>query len=1142
MNDNSAGEIIDNSSGNPETLNIVYMQVGNHGACDNDTLEYMRFCYAGVGLFEGGNNYTELRHCQFVNCARGIAGYWTELDLNNCLFAGAGTGVDSCEWGDGINLVNVTLNVVTAVQFAPIPWWADPSYSPSFGMTNCLINGLSSFESGMTNAGYSLSGANNGDIANDTFQSAAGGNCYLAANSPYRNVGTANIRSDLLAELQQMTTYAPQDGGFPDTDQPDLGYHYPINEDSDYDGLPDWWEWKYFENYNHTGSDLDADNNTLLCDYANGFDPNVIRFDLYATNFYVNTMSVRLQINLNGGIPGYLALLINDTNLADASWQPYSGTNLTVNVGPTDGVYSVQVGLRGLPSDAQQTWQEIHLTLDTIPPAIIITNSGTITVSQPLIQVQCCANEDLSSLTYDVSNAMGPQTNQSGYLIDQFYDTNLLAFTTNYFQCYDIRLTNGLNVITLHAVDLAGNQSTINVSYRLDYSGDTTPPVLTVLWPQAGAHICGSSFTLQAQVDDNTASVTASISDDIGETNVVSGLVERNGLVWVDNLPLGDGTNTLTIMAKDAAGNVTTTNLTLSKNAVMVTMDPPPLNESSVYVTGLVSDPSFEVFVNDVQANVDPATGNWEANGVAVSPSGTAVFDVEIYAGSNPAVSRLESISSMDALAATPDGSQRFNHVQSAMLGLMSYHQNQRGGHYNYNIHWTYLSGGEGITSWPGGGVDVPLSAGMDAFWRAYWENASAAQASIKTHIMIEPSGKVGVEKIALYLVSARVWGEYFPERWWDAWQLDPQTVTIQGKPLTAYTNMDNGWWGWTLVTAPTGALPDVAPVTTAAQINSFGGPGTDMTVSEVKLKIIDANTGVDLTDQTTNVIVVQQMNLQCQLSVPIPNETPANFQWTVPGITFSNYSANDSSGKLYMDFPTKNSNVVFYWISGGIKQVQCSATFNGQIHTAQATFNVSRPMAQITTTGGTVALDNLYSFPYDRDRLHCGVLNASYVGMLFVPSVTMPDNYTGHTNLEWIQEVTYFAHLRLTNGVSMYEDVSPMSLDTSCPYGFDANPPNTDDSPASQSLAGFDQVSYSDDFTMWLMFKPDGDTAQWVPLRKVNWHWDGAGSLVTTGFEKNWVLTSTNNPGNPMDRISFDHPQWDWNANDTNHFRWKLE
>ena len=76
------------------------------------------------------------------------------------------------------------------------------------------------------------------------FQTAAAGQYYLAAGSPHRNAGTANINSNLLSELKARTTYppilvfsntfasdvtlAPQAAR--DTDAPDIGYHYdPID-------------------------------------------------------------------------------------------------------------------------------------------------------------------------------------------------------------------------------------------------------------------------------------------------------------------------------------------------------------------------------------------------------------------------------------------------------------------------------------------------------------------------------------------------------------------------------------------------------------------------------------------------------------------------------------------------------------------------------------------------------------------------------------------------------------------------------------------------------------------------------------------------------------------------------------------------
>jgi hypothetical protein len=302
------------------------------------------------------------------------------------------------------------------------------------------------------------------------------------------------------------------------------------------------------------------------------------------------------------------------------------------------------VGLRGLPPDATQTWMQRQLTLNTLGPKFVITSPASTTVAVPLIQLQGLVSVPLSALTYDVSNLLGVITNQTGYWNPAFFDTNTLAFTTNAFQCCDIPLTNGLNLITLHATDVAGNATTTNISFTLDYSTDTTPPVLSVVWPPDGAVICGSNFTLQAQVDDNMATVTAAIVDANGNTNTATGLVERGGAVWVSNLPLAAGANALTLTATDAAGNSSTTSLTLYQGSVLVTLDPlTQFNQSSVTVMGAISDPSYDFSVNGVAAYYVDDLGDWEADGVPANPIGTGVFDVEVSSGTGAAMSAQKS-------------------------------------------------------------------------------------------------------------------------------------------------------------------------------------------------------------------------------------------------------------------------------------------------------------------------------------------------------------------------------------------------------------------------------------------------------------------------------------------------------------------
>jgi hypothetical protein len=104
---------------------------------------------------------------------------------------------------------------------------------------------------------------------------------------------------------------------------------------------PDWWFWEYFGTTELSDTNLDSTDNTLLYDYTNGIDPNVIAFTLSATNFYVNQTNVPVQIEVSAGIPSFYAVLVNDTNTALAKWLPYTGANLTVSLGSTQGTYLV---------------------------------------------------------------------------------------------------------------------------------------------------------------------------------------------------------------------------------------------------------------------------------------------------------------------------------------------------------------------------------------------------------------------------------------------------------------------------------------------------------------------------------------------------------------------------------------------------------------------------------------------------------------------------------------------------------------------------------------------------------------------------------------------------------------------------------
>jgi hypothetical protein len=411
------------------------------------------------------------------------------------------------------------------------------------------------------------------------------------------------------------------------------------SSDTDGDGMPDGWEWKNFGNFDQTAEgDYDNDGISNQDEYWRHTDPNTITFTMMVTNRWVRTSLQTVQLGVTNGVPFSMAMLVDSTNLTAANWIRYNST-LTVNLGSTQGWHEVWVGLRGRMESSEQTWHMRRLKLDFTPPLLAVTNPASGTVSQPMIQLQGYSPEALSSLHYDLTNAAGVFTNQQVLVFHQEYDTNTWEYTTNYFQGFDINLTNGINTITLHATDLAGNVTATNFSFTL--VSDTNAPVLDLRWPQDGTKVCGDAFTVNGLLDDFTATITASIVDTNGVTNVLNGLVERNGKFWVENLPLEGGTNLLTLTAADAWGNTTTTNIAIVKSELGLTIDVGSIDPNNLFepttpnVSGSINDSSYTVWVNGVQGSVNGSY--WLAQNVPINEGGTAIFNVKAYPpGHNP--------------------------------------------------------------------------------------------------------------------------------------------------------------------------------------------------------------------------------------------------------------------------------------------------------------------------------------------------------------------------------------------------------------------------------------------------------------------------------------------------------------------------
>jgi hypothetical protein len=146
-----------------------------------------------------------------------------------------------------------------------------------------------------------------------------------------------------------------------------------------------------------------------------------------------------------------------------------------------------------------------------------------------------------------------------------------------------------------------------------------------------GTQISGSSFTWRGTVDDPTVTLSAQITDSNGVTNVVGGVIERNGNFWVDNLPLAPGTNWLTLTATDINNHVTSNSIYVVQSSVAlnITYMDPITTQSAITVSGTINVTNYTVWVNGVMATNlgwNGAAYSWTATNVPVNGAGAAVL------------------------------------------------------------------------------------------------------------------------------------------------------------------------------------------------------------------------------------------------------------------------------------------------------------------------------------------------------------------------------------------------------------------------------------------------------------------------------------------------------------------------------------
>ena len=221
-----------------------------------------------------------------------------------------------------------------------------------------------------------------------------------------------------------------------------------------------------------------------------------------------------------------------------------------------------------------------------------------------------------------------------------------VAAGTTSWSVAGLPLAPGVNGITVTASDAAGHTSTD----RISVTSDGKAPALAIASPNASPHTTKAEFV--------TLSGTASDDVDLAEvtwTNSRGGNGRATGTAnWsIANLALQNGVNVITVVAQDAAGNRTTSTMSVNRDSLAPTMAmvlPTTAatfitNKAAVSLTGKAADNTgvTQVTWQNSRGGAGSAAGTteWNVPAVALLPGANVITVTARDAAGNVATATL---------------------------------------------------------------------------------------------------------------------------------------------------------------------------------------------------------------------------------------------------------------------------------------------------------------------------------------------------------------------------------------------------------------------------------------------------------------------------------------------------------------------
>jgi hypothetical protein len=256
-------------------------------------------------------------------------------------------------------------------------------------------------------------------------------------------------------------------------------------------------------------------------------------------------------------------------------------------------------------------------TVDTTPPTVAINGAANVTTTQSGINLTGTAQDNIGVTQVGYSNDRGAQGTATG--------------TTNWTATVALEL--GENIITVQATDAAGNVGSALVTVMRNQPpqpGDSQMPTVTINPPTATS-LEQSSITLTGMAQDNIGVTQVSFLTDRSQQGAATGTSS-----WSASVPLELGQNVITVRAQDAAGNIGSAQITITRRQPSANANRAVSLDGS---TGYVSIPtgdiglstkfwSLEAWINSTSqlAEFQSILGNRDGNELVLTQGKIFIF------------------------------------------------------------------------------------------------------------------------------------------------------------------------------------------------------------------------------------------------------------------------------------------------------------------------------------------------------------------------------------------------------------------------------------------------------------------------------------------------------------------------------------